>query len=205
MKKNSRGFTFLELLIAVVIFSIAAIAVYSSFAVGIRAWRRGESDYKIRQEARYAFDLISRELNNAINFRTIGFEGESDSVALVRALKVRNPDGSYTEGVYKITYTYDSQAQALYRILQTYEEAEKENTGVKSLLLSNISQFELSYSYLDVDKIIWKDSWEKEDWQLPLGVKIKLNYKLKEGEGSVEFSETVLVPIGTLRESSEGI
>lgn len=202
--KDHRGFTLLELLIAVTIFSIAAVAIYSSFNVGIRAWRKAEDSYKIRQEARHALDRIGRELRNAVNFTPMPFDGSSNYVSFSRALKISDSKGGYSEGILKITYTFDANAKAVYYILQTYQESAKDESGTKSLLTSGISDFKLKYAYRQGDEIIWEDNWKKEEKLIPFGMKVSLSYPLQEEAQTVEFSETVLIPTGVLKEVTEG-
>ncbi len=202
--KSYRGFTLLELLIAITIFSIVAIAIYSSFNVGIHAWRKAENSYKVRQEARHALNTIGRELRCAINFAPIAFEGTSNSVSFCRT------------GTFKITYAIvkeekeekqkgkEVETYSLYRILQTYQESVKGEKGTESLLASGVLDFKLQYAYLDLDKVVWKDEWKKEELNIPLGVKASLFYP-SQGEGQVaEYSEAIFIPTGILKEATEG-
>lgn len=202
--KGLRGFTLLELLIAVTIFSIVAIAIYSSFNVGIRTWRKAENSYKVRQEARHALNTIGRELRCAINSTAMPFEGSSNYVSFCRTMKVSNPQGGYSEGIFEITYTFEAEDKAVYYILQTYEEYAKGETGTKSLLASGVLDFKLQYVYLDLDKVVWKDEWKKEELNIPLGVKVSLSYPSQSEGQVVEYSETFFIPTGTLKEATEG-
>jgi len=197
--KDYQGFTLLELLIAVTIFSIVSIAIYSSFSVGIRAWRKAEESYKVRQEARHALEDIGYELRTAVNFTPVPFEGSSDCVSFSRVLKSSN---KYSEGIFKITYTFDAQAKSLYYILQTYEETVKEEEGTKSILTSGISGFQLKYAYLDGDEVIWMDDWQSDEVDIPFGVKVSLFYPSQNEGQDIEFSETILIPTGVLKEGS---
>ena len=200
--KGLRGFTLLELLIAVTIFSIVAVAIYSSFNVGIRAWRKAENSYKVRQEARHALNTIGRELRSAINSTAMSFEGSSNYVSFCRTMKISNPQGGYSEGIFKITYTFEAEDKAVYYILQTYGESAKGETGTKSLLASGVLDFKLQYAYLDLDMVVWKDEWK--ELNIPLGVKVSLSYPSQSEGQVVEYSETFFIPTGTLKEATEG-
>ena len=197
--KDYQGFTLLELLIAVTIFSIVSIAIYSSFSVGIRAWRKAEESYKVRQEARHALEDIGYELRTAVNFTPVPFEGSSDCVSFSRVLKSSN---KYSEGIFKITYTFDAEAKSLYYILQTYQESVQEESGIKSILTSGISGFQLKYAYLDGEEVIWRDDWQSDEIDVPFGVKVSLFYPSQSKGQDIEFSETILIPTGALKEGS---
>jgi prepilin-type N-terminal cleavage/methylation domain-containing protein len=60
-----RGFTFIELLIALTIFALVSLGIYATFSTGLNAWRRGEDATRLQQEARWALDKIAQELRGA--------------------------------------------------------------------------------------------------------------------------------------------
>ncbi len=208
-EKRCQGFTFLELLIAVTIFSIVAVAIYSSFNVGIRAWRKTEESYKVRQEARHALDTIGRELRCAISFKLKNpepppenkdsFEGFSDEVSFWRTAK---------NGIFKITYALvkedsetateeERETKSLCRISQTYEQFVKDEK-TESILVSGLSGFQLQYAFKNEEKIYWGGDWNKQGANIPLGVRVILYFPIGDEEKSVGFSETVLIPTGTI-------
>lgn len=203
-RRTENGFTFLELLIAVTIFSVVAVAIYSSFNVGIRAWGKTEGSYKIRQEARHAFDTLERDLRRAIKFtlkdpenplvEIDSFEGSSSRFSFWRPRE---------EGVFKVTYLFDKEAKALYYLSQPYKEALTGAEGVKSLLASGVSGLKVKYAYLDGDEVIWQDDWRDKEHGIPMGVKAALSYNSdKEGQ-TVEFDDTVFIPTGVIKDISE--
>ena len=119
MSKRRSGFTFIELLVAMLIFSIIAVSVYLSFNVGIRAWRKGEEGYKIRQGARYLLSSISRDMRNAVSSKEIMFSGGADSVSLCKASK----------GLFKVSYEFNGSENAVYKIVQAYKESASGEPG----------------------------------------------------------------------------
>ena len=64
--RKQDGFTLIELLVSLSIFSIISLAVYSSFAGGVGAWRRAQEFSSIYQTARLLLDDMARELKNAV-------------------------------------------------------------------------------------------------------------------------------------------
>lgn len=60
--KNQSAFTLLEVLIAVVIFSIVMTALYSTFRVGLKAYRAGMDNMDEMQQARFIFDAVTRDV-----------------------------------------------------------------------------------------------------------------------------------------------
>ena len=60
-----KGFTLIEVLMALLIFSIIALTLYSTFSTAILAWRRAKDVNRVYREAKLSLDLISTSLKNA--------------------------------------------------------------------------------------------------------------------------------------------
>ena len=89
---SSRGFTLLELLISLTVFSVVAVIVYAVLSFCSRAVESGEARSTENQRARAALALISRQLKSAypLSVRAEGetfvyFFGEPDGVSFISA------------------------------------------------------------------------------------------------------------------------
>lgn len=190
MRKSRAGFTFIELLIAMLIFSLVSISIYLSFNVGIRAWQKGEGSYRSRQEVRYLLGMVSRELRNAVNSQVIIFSGRPDSLSFCRA----------ANGLFRVTYEFDDGEKAAYRVLQTYKENASGGAGARSRLASGISGIKFQYSYKKDGKLVWGDSWQEDYKAVPFGVKVFLTLNPGGSAEPLTVSRTVLIPTGTLKD-----
>jgi len=190
MSKPRTGFTFIELLVSMLIFSIVALSIYLSFNVGIRAWRKGEEGYKIRQGARYLLSSISRDMRNAVSTKEIIFSGGAGNVSFCKASK----------GLFKVSYEFNGSENAVYKVVQTYKENASSEPGTRSRLVSGVSGFQLQYSYRNGDKIEWRDAWQEQENTLPFAVKVSLTYNPGGDAQPVVISQTVLIPTGVLKE-----
>ncbi|MCX8037807.1 MAG: prepilin-type N-terminal cleavage/methylation domain-containing protein [Candidatus Sumerlaeia bacterium] len=56
------AFTLIEIMVAVTIFGILTLAVYSTFRIGLKSYESGRQQMEINQTARAVFDLIARDL-----------------------------------------------------------------------------------------------------------------------------------------------
>lgn len=193
MAKPRRGFTFIELLLAMLIFSIVAVSIYLSFNVGIRAWRKGEESYRARQGVRYLLGNISRELRNAVNSKDIVFSGQADSVSFCKA----------SNGLFKVSYEFMGEEGAVDRVLWTYKEQAAGLPGMRSRLASEVTDLKLQYSYKNEGKIEWYDTWEETKNVVPFAVKLSLAYKPGGAAEPEVVSQTVIIPTGTLKEKGE--
>ncbi|MDD5545875.1 MAG: prepilin-type N-terminal cleavage/methylation domain-containing protein [Candidatus Omnitrophica bacterium] len=190
MRKCRAGFTFIELLIAMLIFSIVSISIYLSFNVGICAWQKGEGSYRSRQEARYLLGMLSRELKNAVNSQVIVFSGSADSLSFCRAVN----------GLFRVTYEFDEGEKAVYRVLQTYKDNASGGPGVRSRLASGMSVIKFQYLYKKDGRPVWGDSWQEDYKEVPFGVKVLLTYTPDGSAEPLTVTRTVLIPTGILKD-----
>ena len=65
MKKNNRGFSLIEMLVVVLIFSILAILATQSLATSLRGTRKSESLGHVRENMEYAMSIMERSLRSA--------------------------------------------------------------------------------------------------------------------------------------------
>jgi prepilin-type N-terminal cleavage/methylation domain-containing protein len=109
--KNKKGFTFVELMIALTIFALISLGIYATFSTGLNAWRRGEDATRLQQEARWALDKIAQELRGAViynygdSYPELGsFLGERSKISFLSL--VYSPVSKISE-VKKITYSLE--------------------------------------------------------------------------------------------------
>jgi len=217
MKKIERGFTLLELLIAVTIFSIIALAMYSSFYSGIRILRRTQEIMKFHQEIRLATEEVALDLRNTLlaplyeeakaayeseareeeeeEEPIYFFSGDEKSFSFV-TLK--------NEEICIATYYFEAgEKRRFMRIIKYQSKGYISKGDEAETLLADIENIEVSYSYESEDEDsppIWLNIWEQEE-KVPLGVKIKFDFK---GLGTLrQFTKTVLVPVGSLGAQEE--
>ncbi len=63
-QRQVNGFTLLETIIAVLIFSVVISSIYMSFRIGTRAYKASDEKNVLLQEARFAFQSLERDLQS---------------------------------------------------------------------------------------------------------------------------------------------
>ena len=92
--EKGRGFTLLELLLAISIFAVVVAVLFSSFWVGIGAWEKGEAGIEFQQRMRAVSELLFREISSTYPYfltpsqldkhtSYVAFFGEPDSLRFV--------------------------------------------------------------------------------------------------------------------------
>lgn len=86
-----RGFTLIELMLALSIVATLLVVTFAGLRVGLSSWRRGEDRAEAQQHVRSLMAVLSRTTAGAYPYQTGGgdtapvilFRGESDRLALV--------------------------------------------------------------------------------------------------------------------------
>ncbi|MDD5294956.1 MAG: prepilin-type N-terminal cleavage/methylation domain-containing protein [Patescibacteria group bacterium] len=76
--KNQKGFTLLEILVSLSLFTLAIVLVGSMYSLSQRSYNKGAGKGELVQNARVSLDRISRELRQSINIVTDLPETDSD-------------------------------------------------------------------------------------------------------------------------------
>jgi prepilin-type N-terminal cleavage/methylation domain-containing protein len=200
------GFTLIELLICISIVSLVSVAVYSVFANGIKAWRRGNINRNFARHLRLSTEKMARDLRNSFKFSNIFFEGTEDSMMFPALILVRSiSDEDKGEGelhyeIGRVAYFYNKEEEALCKEEKSYQqvyEDEKINTG--TVIIPNLRKLELSYCYLDnaTGAYKWKEDWKKEEQDsIPQAIQMELTFKKNSGYNE-KFIRTIFLPLGT--------
>src|ERR1700752_5376162 len=77
-RRRQAGFTLIELVLALVIFSFIALMMYGAFFTGQRAVIRGEHSADVNQRMRVVEDLIGRQIRSAVFYFARSEEDDED-------------------------------------------------------------------------------------------------------------------------------
>jgi len=207
------GFTFIELIIAITIFSVIAVSIYSVFWAGLRMWRATSPVIEANQAARFFFDLMSKDLKSELNYYPkdysdkdkMNFEGDAKRVSFWALVDVQGEDGAVHTEPARIAYyldTADSSNVKIMRNVATRKEGFKEAPERSEEVFSGIKEgdFSFEYCYKEPNPNLaepvtyeWAGEWltkEGENKKIPRGVRIKLK----------QYVKTVFIPTGDLIE-----
>lgn len=210
-KKN--GFTFIELIIAITIFSIIAVSIYSVFRAGVRLWSRTNPLIQANQSTRFFFNTISSDLKNSVSYdavptgpRTFGssekesvnFEGEEQRVSFITLVDVSVGTLPPHTELARVVYSFDKSKKTVKRAVATKAEGLSEDHAKAGEILRDIDDkdFGFEYCYKEVSSPTeysyeWKETWEDEDkdkGKIPRGVRVKAGV----------YSKTIFIPTGRL-------
>ncbi len=176
-----KGFTLVELLVSMSIFTVIIGAVYLSFTTGLSAREKAETGALISQQARIAMDRISSDLKSAFTLQgktqtTYPFEGmdkqETDTPGDMIRFTTLSYNKDFKEIVpKKVTYYIEQDIDRLLPILKRKEEdiisIHPKEEG--KIVIDNVWGLDFAFCSKDGG---WLDSWGQED--LPRMVRVTI-------------------------------
>jgi prepilin-type N-terminal cleavage/methylation domain-containing protein len=197
-KKHSIGFTLLELLLAISLFCIISVAIYSSMAVGIKIHKRGGNLTGKYNDVSFAFERIGQDLRSAISINNIYFSGSEQDMSFYAIQAI---SGGQKE-LSKITYLLEKEKSCydFLRLRESYPDSLQASHAKGDVLLDSVSELNFNYGFFKKqasgDQILqWKSEWKDEG--VPRMVRIRFSIK---GES---FEDIVYCPAGKMAQEKQ--
>ena len=165
---RSRGFTLIELMIALTIFAILSVMAYTGLSSLLDT--RAHTDARARELAQLqtAMMLISRDVENAIDrpirnqygdfVAAMLGEGEDDGQLELTRAGWRNPAGVTRSSMQRVAYTVEDNQllRATWRVLDQAQDSEP----IKTVVMDEVDT--LTLRFMNADRA-WQDSWPPQD------------------------------------------
>ncbi|HDH51631.1 MAG TPA: prepilin-type N-terminal cleavage/methylation domain-containing protein [Nitrospirae bacterium] len=175
IRTGKKGFTLLELILAITLFSLVALIIGAGFRLGIKAWEKGDAETFETQKLRALSGLISQSIKSAYPYKmeidgeeTVLFEGDEHSIIFATALVDPSFGGfkwvmlSYSEGALRFADGVLPDKE--------FRDADPEDEEV-----IDPDTEEIRFEYLAGPDDEWEESWEFGD-KLPVAVRVKIAY-----------------------------
>ncbi|MEN9896619.1 MAG: hypothetical protein RLZZ66_268 [Pseudomonadota bacterium] len=181
---NTRGFTLIEVLIAMSLLSLMMVLLFSSLHIGAKSWQQGEEKIGTINEIAVVQQFFSHHLAHALpqwndfdpeQERVFAFQGKKTSVQFVGAF----PASAERYGLQLFNVALkdiNKKSAVTVSVKPFFPLAENENPFEDEIeLISDVKQFELAYFGLndETGEYQWQTEWLNKELQ-PRLVKIAL-------------------------------
>lgn len=191
------GFTLIEVLIAVSIFSLVMVSLYSSFSLSYRAVTEVDDSLLKLQESRNALDMIKREVETAFyepGKDYTSFKLDDRDFYGRQASEISFTGFSpFMPGIAKISYIFDELdgRMTLRKKLSSLSPSPQDSAGV--IFLEDVELFIIEAKY----KNRWVKTWDSAAiGSLPDELKISIAMKIGEKQDIVTVSDMARPKIG---------
>lgn len=189
--QTSRGFTLLEVVLALSIFAIMGGILYGAFSLSHSAVEKSQASFERSQKLRSFTDLLGNYIRSAYPYRqtiqdtTVFFDGQEDQLTFVSALSLAMGG----RGMSKIRIGWEG-AEEGEGSIQLEEEVpvrfnmseDRDYGGVRNDVLIQERVKELRFAYLDSksEDERWEERWDGRE-KLALPRAVRLSYRTREG------------------------
>ncbi len=182
------GFTLLEALVGITIFSLVIVALYAGYGLGIRSWESGERTQTAVSELRLAGSFVRRHAAQAFplaisksNAWRLWFEGEPQRLVFVTTMPAYLGQG----GMYEMTLNVDEQEDGATLMVSRrllHPDAEPGTPGVDDQARPLVEDLESAqFAYFGATGDDGEESWQAR-WvgrqRLPRLVRLRLRSKV---------------------------
>lgn len=189
MKANKQGLSFIELLVAIAIFSILSLAVFNAISVGLKVTRVNQSELKTSRKINRFFDLFSKELRNCLSN---GFVGKANELSFLTLQSVLNENSVQTRQVAKISYLFGSG-----QLFKKQQYGENLNTEIEYEESVDLPLKNMTFKFISSQDEEMQDEWNVTDG-LPFGVNIEMILYDERTEKQFGLSRQFFLPLVAL-------
>jgi prepilin-type N-terminal cleavage/methylation domain-containing protein len=197
------GFTLIECLLALTLFSVLITSVYSVFRSGVRAERSSEAITGQMRRVRWVMDDLSREIRNMVTHPDDHFQGEENRITFLTVLPTYGDVSETVPKLFQVSYGIETDdISNMTTFIRTSLEVAEEKTDTVSVH-GVIKDLVFSYR-MDDDEggSSWENTWE-DAGGVPSVVKIEIVAGDNTGRGE-DMKFTQIVPVLSDREIGSG-
>ncbi|MGJ5180689.1 PulJ/GspJ family protein [Bradyrhizobium oligotrophicum] len=195
-ERDEAGFTLVEVLVALALFSLLAVVLFDGVKFGLQAWRGGSARTEAFQRELAARDVLRRLIGNLYPMmlgegaaqRRIDLDGQAESLEFLSDA----PAVSGGAGRFRFKLLAERQRDRVDLVLQSRAELAVDQAPERTLLVSNIDRVEFGYAPRGTasGEAEFSTSWQQQIE--PPGV-IRLRVVMRPGDGR-SWPELVIAP-----------
>ncbi len=190
MRKNAEGYTLVELLIALAVFSALAASFAVALRQGFHSWKMQREDQLRRQEARVVLNRLARDLRNAVPLAKESFIGSEREIIFHR------PEEN---GIVRVQYRLsENHGNTVLERRHQFLSREGNGTPVRRATISSSMKvhWEFAAKSPENGEIIWRRKWTDGDG-FPLGMRVRLELPSADGRAPPVVYQRILdFPLG---------
>jgi general secretion pathway protein J len=192
-RQNSRGFTLIEVVLALSIFALIGAVLYGAFSLSHSAVEKSQASFEGNQKLRSFTELLGSYIRSAYPYRqsaqdtTVFFDGQEDQLTFVSSISLAMGG----RGMSKIRIAWERadegegpiQLEEEVPVRFNVSEDDHGTGGLRNDVIIQERVKELRFAYLDPksEEEIWEERWDGRE-KLALPRAVRLSYRNHDGK-----------------------
>jgi general secretion pathway protein J len=181
---GSRGFTLLELLVAIMILTLIMTASFGSVRIASRSWEAGQSRADANEEMRAVSDFLRRRFGQMSSF--VWVDGNEERIAFIgeqRHIRFIAPAPEYSVGPGLFVYTIKVETEdGAERLVLSYSPFDpgtgnfsEPYSSRQTILTGNLTNASFEYYGAEMADIVpsWQQTWQRDAELFPAMIRIR--------------------------------
>jgi prepilin-type N-terminal cleavage/methylation domain-containing protein len=215
-RSQSRGFTLLEVMLAVTILALISTAVYATWSAGLNGWKRSASVTETLQRERVVMEMLAELTQSLVYFTSKDslydidgnrHPGTGDSISFVTASNLLLPvSEQVASGMRRITISLgrDARGRPFLGIANAPAlEADETPEPVLRVLSADVCGFAVRYR--DPQNGTWTDQWGGDTESVPAAIEYTVAFGANDGRTPpIVVTRAVDLPVAEFALRSRG-
>ena len=202
-RKCQRGFTIMEMLLALTLFAIVITASVGVFSMGIQIWRRSQGRSNAEQKALLGLMRFGKEVRSMIKTgeETLRGSGDERSISFPALIPVQEEQEKEKIQYGRIHYQWDYASESLCRGVETATDIYRKSSSNCVPVAEHIKNLRFRYwLYNSIGKSYsWFDRWDENEPPKAISISIEMQSQFSEEKNPLkhEFNQTFVIPVAS--------
>ncbi len=190
------GFTLIEILLTVSLFSLCSFAIYKVFAGGVKLWARSQY-FAVEEDVAIFLDKFSEDLRNSFYYTGINFKGMQGQLTVPAFVTTQADERSMDADQGPVTqigavkYYYDYETHTIHRAQANYSQALKGSFADDRVLVKAVTGLRFIYYIPGAEGV---DPYTKMEDVIPSAVYVEIKYN--DGRSEQQTGRFISIPVG---------
>jgi len=178
LKRFSRAFTLVEILLVVSLFAMTSIAIFQTFSSGVRIWDYA-SKFFPEEDVMLSLEQMTHDLHNSFYYSLFEFKGELATAEFTTIVTTPSDPRSgsvspYLQQIGRVQYSFDKNKKQILRKQADYGQATDKKWQEPKVFANGVTQLKFTYLFRSKNRLVERPVTKGV---MPAMVRVEIDYQ----------------------------